>query len=39
MLQEVYYQVSTFSKIKHYEMITLNSTNQKPTWQCKRELK
>jgi hypothetical protein len=39
MLQEVSYQVFTFSKIKDYEMITSNSTNQKPTWQCKRELK
>jgi hypothetical protein len=32
ILQEVFYQGSTFSKMKDYDMITSNFTNQKPTW-------
>jgi hypothetical protein len=34
----MFYQGSTFSKVKDYEMITSNFVNQELAWQCKKKL-
>jgi hypothetical protein len=38
MIQEVFYQGSTFLKVKDFEMITSNFVNQELAWQCKKKL-